>query len=209
MSMANGQLPGNMLISVGQGLFLQREAAESFNAMRAQVRRRTGYTIMLNAGYRTLAKQQALYDGWLDRRPGFNLAAFPGTSNHGWGLAIDLQDWPSARPPLDRFGAPFGWSKTWSDAPSEGWHIRCDLPTWRRNRDHLLDPFAALLDAERRWLREYLELKRTNSDPKRRRRLWHQLRTRRRDIWRQANKSGWDPFHRRERYAIIRHYIGG
>jgi len=208
MAAANGQLPASVLQPVGQGLFLEREAAESFLALRAYVLQKTGHTIALNAAYRTLAKQQFLYSGYIRHLPGFNLAAVPGTSNHGWGLAIDLHA-PVDRSYVDRYGGAFGWAKQWSDAPTEFWHIRFNADVWRRNRSRLIDPLAPLLDDERQWLRSYLQLRQSGTDAAERRRLWHKLRNRRRDIWRSAERGGWDERRRRERYAIIRHYIGG
>jgi peptidoglycan hydrolase-like protein with peptidoglycan-binding domain len=48
------------------------------------------------------------------------LAAYPGTSNHGWGLAIDLAaEW--MRGWIDDHGRKFGWAKT--EAFSEWWHV--------------------------------------------------------------------------------------
>jgi D-alanyl-D-alanine carboxypeptidase-like protein len=208
MAEANGQLTASVLQPVGQGLFLEREAAESFLAMRAHVLGKTGHTMTLNAAYRTLAKQQFLYNGFIHHLAGFNLAAVPGTSNHGWGLAIDVHA-PLDRTYLDRFGSPFGWAKQWSDAPSEFWHIRFNAEVWRRNRSQLIDPLAPLMDDEREWLRSYLQLHKSGTDVAERRRLWHRLRARRRDIWRSAQRGGWDERRRRDRYGIIRHYIGG
>jgi hypothetical protein len=209
MTMANGRLDATVLGGVGQELFLRKDAAESYNALRTHVQKQTGYVLTLNAAYRSLAKQQFLYDGYVNRRPGFNLAAHPGTSNHGWGMAIDLRDPWTARTHVDRYGAAFGWAKAWSDAPGENWHICFKPEVWQRNRAQLGDPFASLLDDERQWLRSYLQLRKSGGDPKQRRRLWHRLRVRRRDIWRRAQKDGWEIYRRRERYAIIRHYIGG
>jgi hypothetical protein len=51
-----------------------------------------------------------------------NLAAYPGTSNHGWGTAVDA-DTPAMRDLIDEIGVKYGWSKSWSDAPTEWWHI--------------------------------------------------------------------------------------
>jgi D-alanyl-D-alanine carboxypeptidase len=204
---SNGRLAPEILGGVGQGLFLRKDAAESFNAMRMHVRKKTGYVLTLNAGYRSYAKQVKLYN---DYRAGVgNLAALPGTSNHGWGMAIDVHDYWSSRRHLDAFGQPFGWAKAWSDAPGEAWHIVFRPEVWQQNRATLVDPLAALLDDERQWLKQYLQLRHSGADPKARRRLWHRLRVRRRDIWRRAQRDGWDIYRRRERYAIIRHYIGG
>jgi hypothetical protein len=207
MTPANGRLDPVVLGGVGQGLFLRKDAAESFNAMRAHVQKQTGYVLTLNAAYRTYGKQVSLYD---DYRAGVgNLAAFPGTSNHGWGMAVDLHDPYTARRHLDAYGAPFGWSKTWSDAQREVWHICFRPDVWQQNRAKLIDPFAVLLEDEKGWLRQYLQLKHTGQDPASRRRLWHLLRKRRRGIWRSAQKEGWATHKRGARYEIIRRYIGG
>lgn len=50
-------------------------------------------------------------------------AATPGYSNHGWGRAVDLQS-QAQRSAVDRWGAPYGLQKRWSDASWEWWHIR-------------------------------------------------------------------------------------
>lgn len=51
------------------------------------------------------------------------LAAWPGTSNHGWGKAVDLAEtWMRAW--IDEHGAEFGWRKT--EAFSEWWHVNYD-----------------------------------------------------------------------------------
>jgi hypothetical protein len=208
MTVLNGRLPESALVPVGGGLFLQREAAASFLALQSALRRQVGRSLGLNAAYRSYAKQQYLYNGYVSHQPGFNLAAYPGMSNHGWGLAIDLAS-PADRQLVDRFGARYGWAKRWSDAPSEWWHIKFNAPIWRANKGTLVDPFAALLSDERRWLTEYTKLKSANADRPRRRTLWKVLRARRKDIWRQAQKSGWNADRRAARYRLIRHYIGG
>jgi hypothetical protein len=58
-----------------------------------------------------------LYEGWEARKPGFNLAAYPGTSVHGLAYAIDFGSH------VDEYGSP---QKIWMDAnaPAYGW-----LPT--------------------------------------------------------------------------------
>jgi len=54
---------------------------------------------------------------WNNQPP---LAAYPGTSNHGWGKAVDLAaEW--MRSWMDDHGARFGWKKT--EAFSEWWHM--------------------------------------------------------------------------------------
>jgi GH24 family phage-related lysozyme (muramidase)/peptidoglycan hydrolase-like protein with peptidoglycan-binding domain len=68
--------------------------------------------------YRTLGEQQTL---WARYRAGSGaLAAYPGTSNHGLGHAIDLAT-PAMRTWVDGHGGKYGWRKT--EAFSEWWHV--------------------------------------------------------------------------------------
>lgn len=89
--------------------------------MSAAALRRFGTHILVRAAYRTLALQWYYWRMYQSGRG--NLAAFPGTSNHGWGLAIDLFNY-RMRQIVDAIGASYGWAKRWSDAPSEWWHIK-------------------------------------------------------------------------------------
>lgn len=76
------------------------------------------------SAYRTYPQQVYLYGR---SRPGW--AARPGTSNHGWGLAVDLGS-RYMRALVDRHGAPYGWAKKWSDASWEWWHIKYRAGVW-------------------------------------------------------------------------------
>ena len=73
------------------------------------------------SSYRTMEQQRILYARYLAGTG--NLAAKPGTSNHGWGLAVDLAT-QEMRAMVDRIGERYGWAKKWSDAPSEWWHLK-------------------------------------------------------------------------------------
>ena len=75
------------------------------------------------SSYRTYEQQVELYQMYLNGTG--NLAAVPGTSNHGWGLAVDLAT-QTMRSMVDRIGAKYGYSKRCSDAQSEWWHIKYD-----------------------------------------------------------------------------------
>ena len=44
--------------------------------------------------------QEYLYNGWISKKPGFNLAAAPGKSNHGNGIALDLNTGSRAKKTL-------------------------------------------------------------------------------------------------------------
>lgn len=69
------------------------------------------------SSYRTFDEQVFF---WNNQPP---LAAKPGTSNHGWGLAVDLAaTW--MRSWIDEHGARFGWRKL--EAFSEWWHVNFD-----------------------------------------------------------------------------------
>lgn len=117
----NGKLPASALAPIAQGN-LKKEAAAGWNAMNVEARKR-GLQIVptgSKSSYRTYEQQVELYNAYLNGTG--NLAAKPGTSNHGWGDAVDVAT-TQMRSMIDQIGAQFGFSKSWSDAPSEWWHI--------------------------------------------------------------------------------------
>lgn len=121
----NGRLPASALGQIPGGR-LRKDAAAAWNAMCADAARR-GFPVprptSSRVAYRTLGEQQMFWNLYVSGRG--NLAARPGTSNHGWGIAVDVAT-PAMRQTIDRIGAKYGWSKAWSDAPSEWWHLRFD-----------------------------------------------------------------------------------
>jgi GH24 family phage-related lysozyme (muramidase) len=60
-----------------------------------------------------------------------------------------------------------------------------------------------LTDTERRWCQEYDKLLRARRDPARRRALRAAMTRQRKRIWQEAQKSGWNVAHRRERYHSL------
>src|SRR5437764_12811831 len=84
---ANGQLPSSVLAPIGYGYYMERNAAAAFNAMSQVSMRRWGRPIRCISAYRTISKQWYLWNLYRSGRG--NLAAYPGSSNHGWGLAFD------------------------------------------------------------------------------------------------------------------------
>ena len=119
---SNGALPQSDLAPIAGGR-LRKDAAAGFNAMNQESRERYGVELHPTgplSSYRDLDGQRQLYNAYLNGTG--NLAAVPGTSNHGWGLAVDFAT-PQMRSIVDAIGARYGWSKSWSDAPSEWWHI--------------------------------------------------------------------------------------
>ena len=84
----NGRIPANRLSPVGIGNHrLYAPAADAFRRMRADARA-AGINLTITDSYRSYAAQVDVA-----RRKGLysqgGLAATPGRSNHGWGLAVD------------------------------------------------------------------------------------------------------------------------
>ena len=112
----NGNLPPSQLTVVPPGR-LEKNAARAWNAPGGPAA--NGCRLLgPNSGYRTYASQSYYWGLYTSGRG--NLAARPGTSNHGWGRAVDLAS-PSMRTWIDRHGARYGWKKT--EAFSEWWHV--------------------------------------------------------------------------------------
>ncbi|WP_084468943.1 M15 family metallopeptidase [Nocardiopsis trehalosi] len=82
----NGLIPSESLCELHQGgEFLRADAAVDFLAMNQAFTEHFGKPMCVTSSYRDLANQQRVY---VEQPPGN--AAVPGTSNHGWGLAVDL-----------------------------------------------------------------------------------------------------------------------
>ena len=83
----NGELPVSSLCPLwgAPGEALQADAAAAFNRMSRAYAQVFGTPLCVTASYRTYQHQVELY---ATMPAGY--AAVPGTSNHGWGLAVDL-----------------------------------------------------------------------------------------------------------------------
>jgi len=121
----NGSIPLSALCPVGGGHHLRADAAYAFGQLAAAYTAQFGQGLCITDSYRTVQSQVSLYAS----KP--NLAAVPGTSNHGWGTAVDLcggierfgtvqHTWMRANAPL------FGWfHPSWAQAGGsrpEPWH---------------------------------------------------------------------------------------
>ena len=118
---ANGRFPNSELAEIPGGR-LAKEAAANWLALRRLGGRELGVWIAPigpRGSYRGYADQEYFWNLYRSGRG--NLAARPGTSNHGWGRAVDLAAPPSMRPVIDHFGAAYGWR--WGEARSENWHV--------------------------------------------------------------------------------------
>jgi zinc D-Ala-D-Ala carboxypeptidase len=83
----NGQLPVHALCPLwgAPGEALRSDAAGAFNQLSHAYAQVFGVPLCVTASYRTYQRQVELY---ASMPAGY--AAVPGTSNHGWGLAVDL-----------------------------------------------------------------------------------------------------------------------
>lgn len=132
MTARNGYLPDSALAPIPGGR-LSKEAAASWNAMIAAAKGK-GLPIPVPDGsestYRTYEQQVSLKAYWTQQGSPDN-AATPGTSNHGWGTAVDCaEDATHHAATIDEVGEPYGWSKKWSDAPWESWHNHYKSGVW-------------------------------------------------------------------------------
>ncbi|MBD8078830.1 D-alanyl-D-alanine carboxypeptidase family protein [Cellulosimicrobium arenosum] len=116
-SYGNGQIPSSALceLSFASGQLLRCDAAHQVEKLNTAYREAFGTDISVTDSYRSYGSQVAVKAtrGWL--------AAVPGTSNHGWGQALDLGGG------LQSYGtAQYTWMR--ENAPAFGW----DNPDWAR-----------------------------------------------------------------------------
>lgn len=111
---ANGLLATGDLCTLWEGKTqLRADAAVSLAVLNQAFIARFGVDMCISSGYRTLAQQRSV------KAQKGGLAAAPGKSNHGWGLAVDLCS-------SETTGAKWTWLN--ENAPSFGW----DNPAWAR-----------------------------------------------------------------------------
>jgi hypothetical protein len=135
MAYANGTIPTSQLLvlSVRSRTLGPQYApplvARAFEAANIAFKQAFGKELEPVEAYRWLARQWILYNGWIKRLPGYNLAAYPGTSKHGAAGAIDFgsgvnvigsaeHQWMVANGPR--------WGFIWTGKnfrPVEGWHF--------------------------------------------------------------------------------------
>jgi D-alanyl-D-alanine carboxypeptidase len=114
----NGRVPESQLVPLGQrGQRLAAPAAVAFAELEAAAGA-SGVTLRVTDSYRSYEQQVDVA-----RRKGLysqgGLAASPGTSQHGWGLAVDLDLDQRAQAWMRANGARFGFVE---DVPREPWH---------------------------------------------------------------------------------------
>ncbi|WP_432457647.1 M15 family metallopeptidase [Cellulomonas iranensis] len=131
---SNGRLPASALTAVswtadsrGTPFYLRSDAAAALERLNAAFRAALGHDLALDLTYRDLDTQVAM------RAALGSVAAVPGTSSHGTGLAIDVPELPcdygwdsAARAWLVAHGPAYGWvSPAWArqaGSNPEYWH---------------------------------------------------------------------------------------
>ena len=123
----NGRIPAEVLCPLWgtSGQILRADAAAAFNALSRKYAETFSTPLCVTDSYRSYEEQVAV------RAAKPTLAAVPGSSNHGWGVAVDLCDG------VQSFGTPqhvwmqqnamaFGWfHPSWAQAGGskpEAWH---------------------------------------------------------------------------------------
>ncbi|MEV0891663.1 M15 family metallopeptidase [Promicromonospora sp. NPDC050262] len=114
---ANGRIPAAVLcpLPFAPGHLLRCDARQHLTALSAAFEREFGYPIPITDSYRSYVAQVAVAHA----KP--HLAAIPGTSNHGWGLAVDL-----GGPISGGISPQYTWLR--AHGPHYGW----DNPSWAR-----------------------------------------------------------------------------
>ncbi len=86
----NGKIPERMLVAIGwdkEKTLIAAPALKDLNRLNTAFKKKFGHNLDIDLAYRTRATQDAY---WVELGP--YVAARPGTSNHGWGTAIDVPE---------------------------------------------------------------------------------------------------------------------
>lgn len=144
MSYANGHIPLSALTRCSTGRYLRSDAAASYERMALAFNRVFGPMYMTDA-YRNYAEQVAV------KKVKGRYAATPGTSNHGWGIAVDFASRINSHVSrehawMDAHAAEYGWvNPIWAsnsnpnDGMFEPWHWEY-VPALDRHAGGVLAP---------------------------------------------------------------------
>jgi len=116
----NGKVPADQLVEIGaagSGERLWGPAAAAFDEMAAAAKA-DGVTVRINDSYRSYEDQVSMAERKGLRSQG-GLAAAPGTSSHGWGMAVDLGLDARAQSWMRENAGSYGFAETVSGEP---WH---------------------------------------------------------------------------------------
>lgn len=120
----NGRLPSSALASVGYGSWkLSTYCVDDYKKMNAAFKKHFGWNLEITgsmSAYRTYDQQVYLWNLYQSGKG--NLAARPGTSNHGWGLAVDVRVAPYGSSEynwLNKYAPNYGFN---DGVRGEPWH---------------------------------------------------------------------------------------
>ena len=86
----NGKIPERMLVAIAwdkEKTLIAAPALKNLNRLNAAFKKKFGHNLDIDLAYRTRATQDVYWEAL-----GPYVAARPGTSNHGWGTAIDVPE---------------------------------------------------------------------------------------------------------------------
>lgn len=125
----NGKIPLDKMTQIrpdlASGGYAQPDAANAFNRMAKDFQAATGVPLKFVEAYRSYDMQVVLRNAYLAGKG--NVAAIPGTSNHGWGLAFDfaypMTSWNTQGQAWFRANeARYGFSSAQGVGDDEPWH---------------------------------------------------------------------------------------
>lgn len=129
----NGQIPTSALRAIPwkPSDYLRRDAVEALVALNVAFVQQFGYNLPVSSAYRDYAGQVYWRNYWCSQGNCGNAAA-PGTSNHGWAVAIDIGVpitgwthpiylWMKANAPKWGWVHP-AWAEPGGSGPDEAWH---------------------------------------------------------------------------------------
>ncbi|AMM19953.1 hypothetical protein AX769_07015 [Frondihabitans sp. PAMC 28766] len=146
----NGNIPTSRLAPVADGSHVRADAAVAYNSMAAAFQSAFHKPLSVTQGYRPLKQQLSIFESrytphknkvagsvfwaglYWTLNKGQSVAAAPGTSVHGWALAIDfssgVQTAGSAQKKwADKNGPTFGWFPI-GNSFGEAWHFEFTPP---------------------------------------------------------------------------------
>lgn len=218
----NGRLPASELSAIPGGR-LRKDAAVAWLAMRGFIGKEKGVWICPTSprtAYRSFAEQEFFWTLYTSGKGA--LAARPGTSNHGWGIAVDLPT-PAMQAAVRECGHRYGWGirggKMASDAPSEAWHTTFHPGVFKAPAPKHTHPYHFMSEREQAardiLVKERRIAKRNGGwdkvdrgDLKRAMKAKADLRQDARDIAAAAKNTGWDEAHRKTRFDYINKLTG-
>ena len=128
---SNGEVDESVLVPLSWNprFLMQEDAAKMFELLNRDFKAESGYDLRITSTYRPLAVQYQV------KRESPSMTATPGTSNHGYGLAVDIAAAASPFIDFDSYeyqwmmenGHKYGWLHPWWAGPGgtmlETWHF--------------------------------------------------------------------------------------